>query len=87
MFFLECTKRNLYISVENGSYLTVVERAYCTGDRRQGRQRRAIENEPAATTTATANQTNDNPTAHSSGHHMVTRRMARASAGDGDAPD
>ena len=66
------------------------ERKFFTGDRRQGRQRRTIEDDSAATattTTTTANPTTANSTTQISGHHMVTRRRARVSAGDGDAPD
>ena len=66
------------------------EKKFFTGDRRQGRQRRIIENEPtldSVETTTNNTPTNNQPTNLISGHHMVTRRMARALAGDGDTPD
>ena len=63
---------------------------FFTGDRRQGRQRRVIENEPTATieiATNNPNPNNDNQATQTSSHHMVTRQRARVQAGDGDPPD
>ena len=63
------------------------ERKTFTGDRRPGRQRRTTETSLTATTTTTTTTTTAKTVIAPSGHHMLTRRMARASAGDGDAPD
>ena len=63
------------------------ERKTYTGDRRHGRQRREMEITPAAATTTTTATTFAKTVIPPSGHHMLTRRMARASAGDGDTPD
>ena len=65
------------------------ERRTFTGDRRPGRQRRTTETSSAAAAAATkrTSVTTTIPRSVPTGHHMVTRRMARASAGDGDTPD
>ena len=66
------------------------ERKTFTGDRRPGRQARVTET-PAPTAAAAAAPETTTTIAKTiipaSGHHMVTRRMARISAGDGDTPD
>ena len=65
------------------------EKKTFTGDRRPGRQRRETEAPTATTTTTTSSPTTTiaKTVIPTSGHHMLTRRMARASAGDGDTPD
>ena len=71
------------------------ERKTFTGDRRPGRQARVTETPPAAAAAAAAvaaatsatTTTTVKTVIPASGHHMVTRRMARISAGDGDTPD
>ena len=67
------------------------ERKTFTGDRRPGRQARVTETPPAAAAAAAAATATTTTTVKTvipaSGHHMVTRRMARISAGDGDTPD
>ena len=64
------------------------EKKTFTGDRRPGRQRRATEAPTTTTTTTpTSTETIAKTVTPASGHHMLTRRMARASAGDRDTPD